>query len=123
MGKTIALSFIDATISFVTRFGADTPMKISVFFIASCNVPSLFSLFVISDNSFLYLSKFSLFILMIPFLSHIKISLIPRFIRSLAIELPAAPEPLITTVESSNFFPANFRELIMAAAQTTAVPC
>ncbi len=43
--------------------------------------------------------------------------------RSLAVAVPAAPAPLITTLQSSAFFPTTFRAFLSAARTTTAVPC
>ena len=43
--------------------------------------------------------------------------------RSLAIAMPALPAPLITTRQSSFFFPVTFRALMMPARTTMAVPC
>ena len=36
---------------------------------------------------------------------------------------PAAPEPTITTLSDSNFFPTTFAALMSPASTTTAVPC
>src|SRR5665647_2433418 len=69
IAKTIGLSAIDASISFVIVHAADRPRKRSAPFTACCRV----SRFLLVMNSCLYLFRSFLFVLIIPFESAITI--------------------------------------------------
>ena len=123
MAKTIASSAIVLTISAVTIFGADTPTKISLPFIAVLRSPWICSLFVFSAISFCAGFIHSSPGAGIPLRSTITTSPIPSSRRSLQIEIPADPAPLMTTLASENFLFTSLSALVSPADTMIAVPC
>ena len=121
--KTIASSAIVLTISAVTIFGADTPTKISLPFIAVLRSPWICSLFVFSAISFCAGFIHSSPGARIPLRSTITTSPIPSSRRSLQIEIPADPAPLMTTLASENFLFTSLSALVSPADTMIAVPC
>ena len=102
IANTIASSAIVLTISEVTIFGADTPTKISLPFIAVFRSPCRRSLFVISAISFCARFIHSSPGARIPLRSTRTTSPIPSSRSRRQIEIPAEPAPLITTFASEN---------------------
>ena len=123
IANTIASSAIVLTISAVTIFGADTPTKMSLPFMAALRSPCSCSLFVFSAISFCAGFIHSSPGARIPLRSTMTTSPIPSSRRSLQMEIPADPAPLMTTFASENFFPTSLRALVSPADTTIAVPC
>ncbi len=123
IAKTIALSFIDAIISFVTISGADTPINISAPIKASFSLP-FFSFGLVSSANFSINQLLSLSpLLSMPSLPQTIISPAPIAISIFVIADPAAPGPFTTILTSFHSFLTNFSELISPATVTIAVPC
>ena len=123
IAKMIASLFMLCTISLLTQPAAEIPRKTSAPTIASASLPVLCSRLVISAISRLTALSFSSPLQMMPLLSHMVMCLTPMFIRCLAMAMPAAPAPFITTLISSIFLPVIFRALSKPAATMIAVPC
>ena len=123
IAKRIGSFAIEATISSLTQPAAEIPRNTSAPFIASASVPVICSRLVISAISRLTALSLSSPLQMIPLLSQSIMFLTPIFKRCLAMAMPAAPAPFITTLISSNFLPTSFKALISPAATITAVPC
>ncbi len=119
--------FIDWTISFVRIFLADTPMKTSLFFISSLRVSSsrLGDMKILSSISSCSKNEYILYLesCIEPLRLNPYSFLIPISLSNLAILLPAAPVPEITTSKSSIFLFVSLQALIRAANVTIAVPC
>ena len=99
------------TISAVTIFGADTPTKISLPFMAALRSPCSCSLFVFLRFPFCAGFIHSSPGARIPLRSTMTTSPIPSSRRSLQMEIPADPAPLMTTFASENFFPTSLRAI------------
>ena len=67
--------------------------------------------------------KSSLVSPIIPLESTATIDETPYLCSSFMIAVPAAPAPIVTTLQSARFLPVTFIALISPASVTTAVPC
>src|SRR3989344_9106589 len=119
MAKMIGFTFIVLIISVVRMLGLETPIKTSAPTNASERDPLTPLELVILASPFLYLLRSVRFLLMIPFESQIITSL--GNLKSLAMAVPAAPAPLITTFTLDISFPATLRAFCRAAKTTMAV--
>ena len=113
-----------STISFVTIFGADTPINTSAPAKVSAREPAFFSRFVILLISFLTgFMPSALPSQIAPWRSHKVIFLYPAFNNNFAIEIAAAPAPFITIFTCDFSFFTSFIALFKPASVITAVPC
>ena len=106
IGRTMDFSFMLATIASLTTSGADTPMKISLPFMASARLPFNSPLFGQLSNLLLPAFMPSLPLYTLPLESHRITS--PKFIFSSkrAIAIPAEPAPLMTMRRSCCLLPS-----------------
>ena len=123
IAKMNGFSFMDFTISGVTRFGFETPINTSAPFIASASPPCIlvrlvrFEREVSASEESLSPSQ------TMPLEFSIRISCTPIESSISAIATPAAPAPLMTIFRSPSCLPASFAAFMIAAEATTAVPC
>ena len=123
IAKMIGSLAIDSTISFVMIPGADTPMNTSLPLITSASVPASLFLFVTAAIACFAELSLGSPSTSAPWLSTRITSLAPNLWKSLQIEIPAEPAPLITMLISSHFFPTILSAFVRPAVQTIAVPC
>ena len=130
--KMIESLFMVAMSCLSRRLALLTPMNTSVSIKASFRLPDLFSKLVKESKDFFASVRSSRSLHIIPFVSQINISFTgsqtspvacSTHLNNLAMAIPAAPAPLMTTFSSFNRFPASFAEFINPANTTTAVPC
>jgi hypothetical protein len=132
MANIIGSGFIVFTISGVSIHGADTHMKISLQAIASANQPliqdfdsgsSMHEVLVIFVSICFVGFSHSLHLNIVHLESTITTSLIPYLSISFAIATHAAQTQFMSTFIFSFFFLVIFREFIIQASATIAVPC
>ena len=123
MGKTSGRSAMEATISGVTRLGAETPKNTSAPRSASASVPVFCAGLVAPAMAACAGFNPAIPRQRMPHLSHRMMSCTPRERKWRASEMPAAPAPLMTILVCAGVRSVRRRALISAAAATTAVPC
>ncbi len=123
MAKTMASFPMVFIISCVKQPGADTPMKTSALFKASASVPRILPRLVIRLISACVGFNSDIPSQMTPKRSHRISRFTPMFIKWRAMEMPAAPAPLMTQDTDAISFPTTFTALSNAAPTTMAVPC
>ena len=121
--NTIASLFIVLTIASLTRLGPDTPMNISAPFNTSDKLPWILFLFVTLAISATTGFKSGLPSYTAPFLLVRIISLGPKERSKRHMDKPAAPAPAMTIFKSFHYFLIIFKEFIIPAVDTIAVPC